>query len=621
MQFSCSAPNLRRAQFLLGVASLFAFAAPAALAQSASASAPPILQLQAPLVLEDIVVLDSHDQPVHNLKTADFTITDDGKPVTPQSFEEHAALTPAELAAQQASMPKIPNLGVNVFTNYTPTPPGSALNILVLDTLNTPVNDQAKVRQKMLKFLVNLPPGTPLAIFGLGSHLYLLQGFTSDPALLKAAVAARVTRGTPTNLQQSVTTNGESLEKEAADANTTLAENENSGGAHAAALVSQFLSDNELFRTAQREEDTIAAVDQLARYLAVLPGRKNLIWCSGAFPLDIIMAGNADAETHNNFSDQIRKMEGLLARGQVAVYPIDAGGLITNSTDQAMMVDNPTPTSIRGGASTNTRFLQQTTNAQAPMDQVAEATGGKAFYNTDDLTAAVQSAVSLGSNYYTISYTPPAGKWDGKYHRIDVKLNQRGLHLSYRRGYFSDNPAEGGHGEKQFQSSAMQQAMLHGAPQPTELLFDLRAVPADETTAQLTPGSTPDPKLMQPPYRSYTLDTLIDIHFVQMTHAGNGEYQGSLDSTVLVYSADGDVVNTRTRQAHFVLPPDRYADLLAHGLSASQSIEVPVKGTYFIRIGLHDPASNRVGAVEIPVATLQSKQAMIAASAGTTTKQ
>jgi hypothetical protein len=56
------------------------------------------------------------------------------------------------------------------------------------------------------------------------------------------------------------------------------------------------------------------------------------------------------------------------------------------------------------------------------------------------------------------------------------------------------------------------------------------------------------------------------------------------------------------------------------GPAASQSIDVPVKGTYFIRIGMHDPASNRIGAVEIPVASLQSKQAMILASTQTPAK-
>jgi hypothetical protein len=75
------------------------------------------------------------------------------------------------------------------------------------------------------------------------------------------------------------------------------------------------------------------------------------------------------------------------------------------------------------------------------------------------------------------------------------------------------------------------------------------------------------------------------------------------------------VVNTKARIEHFSLPPVQYADLLARGVTASTSIEVPAEGTYFLRIGMHDPASNHVGAVEIPIDGLQSKQAMVQAAA------
>lgn len=200
-------------------------------------------------------------------------------------------------------------------------------------------------------------------------------------------------------------------------------------------------------------------------------------------------------------------------------------------------------------------------------------------------------------------------------------MNQPGLHLSYRRGYFSNNPAEATHGDKQIQASAMQAAMMHGAPQPSELLFDVRVIPADGTSDKLSPGSQPDPKLMQPPYRTYQLDTLLDIHNMQMTHANDGKIEGTLDFSVMVYDSDGGVVNAKARTVHSNLSPAQYADLLAHGVTASPAIEVPAKGIYFIRIGIRDEASNRIGAVEIPVASLQSKQAMILASTRPPAKQ
>jgi len=46
---------------------------------------------------------------------------------------------------------------------------------------------------------------------------------------------------------------------------------------------------------------------------------------------------------------------------------------------------------------------------------------------------------------------------------------------------------------------------------------------------------------------------------------------------------------------------DRYRQLLAHGLQAQEQIAVPVKGNYFLRVGVHDVPSDHIGALEIPV--------------------
>jgi VWFA-related protein len=655
-----SAPNARRFQALLGLAALFALASWAALSQTAPSqpgaakpvsarsgqaqsgqaqSAPqqsmPTLQLQAPLVVEDVVVLDSKNQPVHDLKAADFTITDDGKPVTPQSFEEHAAPTPAERAARWAAMPKFPDLGVNVFTNYTPTPPGSALNVLLLDALNTSMSDQAIVRNQMLKFATSLPPGVPVAIFGLTTHLYLLQGFTSDPAALKAAINSKAASPHYSPLLDNA------VSDEPAEALLPI-------GASAGEAVNAvlFQSDVSADMMTARVEYTFQAFGEPARYLATLPGRKNLIWFSAAFPLDLVPAlqDSASDRFNSSLSGSMRDTDDLLRRSQISIYPIDARGIFSDpamdASSHSMESNNLTatqaeqaaqsspygavlPSATRGGgfgqqaASEVSSFLSDTTNNHDTMNRMAEETGGKAFTGAGDFKAAALSAIALGSNYYTFSYTPPSGTWDRKYHKIGIKLNQRGMHLSYRRGYYGDDPdpAKAIRGKKRLLPSAMQVAMMHGAPEPSELLFDLRVVPDPLTTYLAGLGSHPNAKLMKPPFHTYRLDTLLDIHFVQMTRTPAGQYQGELNFSALVYNANGEVVNSKTRLASFNLTPDQYADLLTHGVAGSTSIDVPVDGTYSIRLGVHDPASNRVGAVEVPVAALRSKQAMIAAGA------
>ena len=176
--------------------------------QPAAAPQPPqsgvaTLRAGTQLVVVDVVVTDKNQKPVHGLKASDFTLTEENVPQVVKHFEEHAALTPAD-ATKFPSMPRFPP---GVFTNYTPQPVNGAVNLLLLDALNTPMRDQAYVRQQLLAYLNATPPGTRIAIFGLTNQLTILQGFTSDPELLKAVTSKKLGKNSPL-LQDSVGGNG-----------------------------------------------------------------------------------------------------------------------------------------------------------------------------------------------------------------------------------------------------------------------------------------------------------------------------------------------------------------------------------------------------------------------------
>ena len=74
------------------------------------------------------------------------------------------------------------------------------------------------------------------------------------------------------------------------------------------------------------------------------------------------------------------------------------------------------------------------------MYAMAEDTGGQAFVNTNDLTQAVSKAISNGSNYYTLTYSPSNMDWDARFRAIKVKVDQPGVKLTYRNGYFAVDP-------------------------------------------------------------------------------------------------------------------------------------------------------------------------------------
>ena len=114
------------------------------------------LKTRAQLVVVDVVVTDSSKKPIHGLKASDFTLKEAGASQTIRNFEEHSALTLAD-ATKFPPMPKLPQ---GVFTNYTPAPANGAVNLLLLDELNTPAADQSYVRQQLLVYLKTAPPGT-----------------------------------------------------------------------------------------------------------------------------------------------------------------------------------------------------------------------------------------------------------------------------------------------------------------------------------------------------------------------------------------------------------------------------------------------------------------------------
>src|SRR5262249_54435742 len=125
------------------------------------------------------------DQGVPDLEASDFTVREDGveQKITAFSFQRPDQ---AE-AATAAPLPAVV-LPPNVFRNVPHFRPNRALNVILLDGLNTTLLNQAYVRWAMIRFLDKLPQGQPVAIYALGRKLRLLQDFTTDLSELKKVV-------------------------------------------------------------------------------------------------------------------------------------------------------------------------------------------------------------------------------------------------------------------------------------------------------------------------------------------------------------------------------------------------------------------------------------------------
>ena len=269
-------------QFLKPFIAAFLCIPAVSLAQNSPTQPASTIQSNSNLVVVDVVVTDSQRNPIHKLTRADFTVLENGQPQAIKSFEEHAS----NPAAPQ--LPPLPKLPPGTFTNFSVAPANGALNVLLLDTMNTPMTSQSTVRDQMIKYLKDSPPGTRMAIFGLTSRLLLLQGFTSDPEVLRAALNGK--KGLPKgSVVMSDPVNGDS--PGADDPMMDMAEDaigDDPSMAQVVADLQQFEAETQSYQLQLRARFTLDAFNQLGRYLSSLPGRKNLIWFSGSFPIDIL---------------------------------------------------------------------------------------------------------------------------------------------------------------------------------------------------------------------------------------------------------------------------------------------------------------------------------------------
>ncbi len=536
----------------------------------------PTLRAAARLVLLDVVVTDGKGRPVTGLKASDFTLLEDGVPQVLSSFQEHRPMSPAEAAKLNATV-KLPP---NHFTNFDPvTNESNASTVFLLDALDTPVQAQMYLREQMIDYMKTVPVGTRIAIFQLDTQMHMIQGFTSDPDVLRQVVSSKRDQPVLSPLL---------------------------GGPNAPNYV----------RERMRQQYLTEGMQALARYLAPFPGRKNLIWFTGRVPINVYGPGlNVPFPDMTSFIDDFSKTTDVLTLSRIAVYPVDSRGLQTNPAFDASHGRG-------GGLRSMGRFETRQFYQHGDLDDVAEATGGRAFYNTNGLRQAIAEVVDTGSNYYTLSYTPGNRRWDGEYRKLQVKVPGDGLRLEYRRGYYARNDVaeenahaaqlEGHHRLLPGQplgrqpSPRMDAAMTMGAGPARDIPFIAAVTPSPEIAK--AKGDEPLPKdvylekqYRKDAYRMYKVHFSVSARAMQFMPTPELNYNGSVEFLAVVYNDKGEVVNSKIAGAPIHVDENEYAQMLQSGLGTEETIAIPVKGSFFLRLGVHDLLGNKAGSLEIPV--------------------
>ncbi len=565
-----------------------------------------VFHTAANLVLVDVTVTDN-DRPVLGLDRSRFRVFEDGREQTITSFEEHQ---PPSTLSGRAALVQLPP---HTFSNIPAVPESAALNVLLLDSLNTPTANQQELRRQMLVWAGKIPTGTPLALFMLSNQLHLVTGFTTD--------IAQFTHGLQSpGAQSSIVPSTENMPS-ASVAYLAASDSADAATMEYVRSLMRFDTATTNFNTDQRARLTLDALQQLSRYLAAVPGRKNLIWFSGSFPISLgsdpalaLALDQHPTQQIRDDTDALRQTIALLAAARVAVYPVDARGLMPSVSSDAAYVGSPNfagsasppgagakPTSSPDLSSDNAGFGTGTGLEQTAMIALADATGGHAYANTNDLTKALGRVVENGSSYYTIGYEPSVKDNNGAFRKIDVRL-ARGksdgkYKLAFRRGYFTESPTHIAAGAAE--AGPLAAALLPGAPPATQILFEARVLPATDPEAEgLAAGTASEPKDAQP----YSVDLIIGPQTLNFNEQPDGARLSTLLCEVVAYDASGKRLNATQRQVRIDLPADRYARLLADksGIRVHLALNVP-PGSTALRIALLDPATAQTGSLEIPV--------------------
>ncbi len=505
---------------------------------------PPTFRADTHLVQVTVVVTDSHLNPVKDLATGDFRVFEDGKEQTISLFSAEAR------SASSTAVDVIPGGGAMV-SNQVPVSGG--VTVILFDRLNTIWGEQAQARRNIIKYLSQAPPTERIGFYVLdSSHISIVHDFTTDTqSLLRALTRLQARESREVNItgEQAPTIPSSGPLSTAVDAQLDAA----------LARMDTMIKSEEL---KNRAESTLSAMEAIARHLAGIPGRKNLIWVSSAFPLSF-----DDGFGARSMYREVSIATRAIADADVSIYPIDARGLMGSS---AVVARNP---------------IDSTLHNEMPsldsMQMLAERTGGLVYTNTNDLGRALARAVDDARFTYTLGYYPANVKWDGHFRKISVKVRRDGVDVRHRSGYLA-LPAPPQTPETR------QNALVRALASPLNAI----ALPLSVT---LEPA--PDGEL------AATLH--LSASSIRLSQTGPDTWEGAVDVAIAQALPGGALA-----KALDVTVPLRFTTAmrdraLREGLNLNRRIRAN-PDAHALRIAVRDPSTGAVGSVTISADVIRS---------------
>jgi VWFA-related protein len=511
----------------------------------------PTFKAQVEYVEVDAVVTDQQGNFVRNLKKEDFQVLEDGKPQTVSTFSV------VDIPIERADRPLFSARPIEPDVQSNERPFDGRVYVMILDDLHVDALRSQQVKSNARQFIDrNLGANDLMAVIFTGGRSADSQEFTSNKRLLLNAVDKFMGR----KLRSATLNRNDQFFRQA--------------GTPDAGSPARDSDDMERGHNAQ---SMLSTLRQVAEWFGGVHGRRKtmLLFSEGIdYDLsDIIRNYDAPPSSASSIMSDIRDTLAMTARSNVSIYAIDPRGLATTGDDSIGVSSFADQND--GGAGIGLSSLNNELRlSQDSLRQLAEESGGFAAVNRNDTANVFDRIVRDNSSYYVLAYYPPTNKTDGKFHRIEVKLNRPGLVVRARRGYAAPR---GKQTPRSTKTGGMPQEIFEAINSPLQvsgLTMRMFAAPfkGPQPNASVVVG-------LELSGRDLSLGTNSKVDISIM----------AIDNKSKVHGARNDSLTLNLR-------PETKARVEQSGVRILNRIDLPV-GRYQLRAAARDSEKNLVGSV------------------------
>lgn len=372
------------------------------------------LSVKSQLVVESVIAKDKEGKFIPGLTAKDFTLTEDNVPQTIRFCEHEELSTNAvPLGPSRTGTEELKLYKRLARTQITPESVSSGgvqgryknhrLLALYFDMSAMRPADQLRALAAAEKFLRTQMTEVDLVsiLRYQGGSVDVLQDFSADRNKLLSI------------LQTLIVGEGQGSVETIDDASS----------ADTGAAFGQDDSEFNVFNTDRQ----LSALQTAARMLGQLNEKKALVYFASGLRLNGL---NNQAQLHATVDAAVK--------AGVAFWPVDARGLVAEAPLGDATQGSPGNAGMYTGAA-----AQATTNefqqSQDTLFALAGDTGGKALFDSNDLTQGIVQAQRSVSDYYILGYYTSNTAQNGRFRHVKVSLaTPPDAKLSYREGYFAD---------------------------------------------------------------------------------------------------------------------------------------------------------------------------------------